>query len=74
MKQVTIFGESAGAQSIMFHMVSEKSGKLFKRGLMQSNPVAFDYQTFDDSIKSMTARTLESLKRQPDDYNYLWLV
>lgn len=33
---VTIFGESAGGASVTYHMVSEKSNKLFHRGIPQS--------------------------------------
>lgn len=33
---VTIFGESAGGASVAYHMFSEKSNKLFQRGIPQS--------------------------------------
>lgn len=35
-KQVTIFGESAGAMSVMFHVASRRSAGLFERAIMES--------------------------------------
>lgn len=38
--KVTIFGQSAGATSIAYHMVSQNSKDLFHRAILQSNPWA----------------------------------
>ena len=35
-KQVTIFGESAGAMSVMHHVLSQQSTGLFHGAIMQS--------------------------------------
>jgi len=35
-KRVTIFGESAGAASVSFHLLSPDSAELFKSAIMQS--------------------------------------
>ena len=36
--QVTIFGASAGSQSVLFHLLSKKSRPYFKRAIAQSAP------------------------------------
>jgi len=36
--KITIFGESAGAVSVMFHLLSEESGRYYNRAIVQSNP------------------------------------
>lgn len=45
-RQVTIFGESAGAASVGFHLISKSSYKLFDKAILQSGtqyaPWAFD--------------------------------
>jgi len=41
--QVTLLGESAGSQSVMFHMVSPVSEPYFNRAIMQSNPAVYKY-------------------------------
>ena len=49
--RVTIFGESAGAGSVSFHLISSRSWPLFHRAIIQSGPMAdwiaqaFDVQT-----------------------------
>lgn len=44
--QVTLFGESAGAASVMAHMIARESRSLFNNGILQSgavqNPWALD--------------------------------
>jgi para-nitrobenzyl esterase len=42
--QVTIFGESAGAMSVGFHLFAMPTSKtLFRAAIMESNPMAFPY-------------------------------
>ncbi|XP_033120787.1 cAMP-regulated D2 protein-like [Anneissia japonica] len=41
---VTLFGQSAGAQSIAIHMSSPDSANLFHRSIMQSNPFTLPYR------------------------------
>uniref|UniRef100_H2Z9T2 Carboxylic ester hydrolase n=1 Tax=Ciona savignyi TaxID=51511 RepID=H2Z9T2_CIOSA len=44
-QQVTIFGESAGAQTVGLHLISSVSAPLFANAIMQSNPVSFTFKT-----------------------------
>uniref|UniRef100_H2Z9T6 Carboxylic ester hydrolase n=1 Tax=Ciona savignyi TaxID=51511 RepID=H2Z9T6_CIOSA len=44
-QQVTIFGESAGAQSVALHLMSTTSKPLFSNAIMQSNPSTFLFKT-----------------------------
>lgn len=50
-KQVTIFGESAGAMSVGLHMVSVNYSAtntvLFQAGIMESNPLGIPYKTLE---------------------------
>jgi len=48
---VTLFGQSAGAQSIMFHLLSTISEPLFHRAIMESNPAVYNYLTFDEAVQ-----------------------
>jgi len=41
--QITLFGESAGAQSVLFHLVSEESSPYYQRAILQST-FAYPYQ------------------------------
>lgn len=50
--EVTVFGQSAGAQSVIFHLLSPESNKFFSRGLPQSPPMVFQYDTPEESINS----------------------
>uniref|UniRef100_H2XUP7 Carboxylic ester hydrolase n=1 Tax=Ciona intestinalis TaxID=7719 RepID=H2XUP7_CIOIN len=49
--KITLFGNSAGAQAIMFHLVSSTSEPLFHQAIMQSNPSVFKYSTTVDSYR-----------------------
>jgi carboxylesterase type B len=45
-KNVTIFGESAGAMSVGLHVLaSSQSSNLFQKALMESNPLALPYKS-----------------------------
>ena len=41
--QITLFGESAGAQSVLFHLMSTESAPYFHRAILQSF-IAYPYQ------------------------------
>ena len=41
--QVTIFGDSAGAQSVLLHLSLPYSERLFHRAIVQSSPIAIPY-------------------------------
>ena len=53
--QVTIFGQSAGAQSVTYHLMSAKSNQYFKRAIIQSNPAAYFYPTKKEAEKKADA-------------------
>ncbi|CAK8682118.1 unnamed protein product [Clavelina lepadiformis] len=50
-QKVTIFGQSAGAQSVLLHLMSEKSSPLFQRAIMQSNPAYFKYKSKQEAMQ-----------------------
>ncbi len=47
---ITLFGESAGAMSVGFHLVSAPgSEELFDKAIMESNPLGIPYKTLDQA-------------------------
>lgn len=48
---VTLFGESAGAMSVGFHLMGgiQESGPLFERAIMESNPMGYYYKSTKDA-------------------------
>ena len=46
---MTIFGQSAGAQSVAVHLISEESEALFERAILQSNPFGLGLKTTDEA-------------------------
>lgn len=52
---ITIFGESAGAMSIGFHLMRKKEDQVFKAAIMESNPYGIPY---------LTAKQAQSLTQQ----------
>ncbi|XP_039252803.2 crystal protein-like [Styela clava] len=60
--KVTIFGNSAGAQSVMFHTLSNISKNLYTNSIQQSNPAiaSFYYPSPEMSLR-ITNRLLQSL-------------
>ena len=50
-EKVTIFGQSAGAESIAIHLTSTKSDEYFHKAILQSNPFGLPFRTLDDSRK-----------------------
>ncbi|XP_077989481.1 cAMP-regulated D2 protein-like [Glandiceps talaboti] len=49
--KVTIFGQSAGAQSVALHLASPKSDHLFHYAIMESEPFTLPYRTRSDAEK-----------------------
>ena len=47
--QVTIFGQSAGAESIGVHLTSDISKDLFHQVIMESNPFGLPFRTLADA-------------------------
>ena len=42
--RVTLFGESAGGESVSFQVLNEKSASMVTNGIIQSGPAMFDIQ------------------------------
>jgi cholinesterase len=49
--QVTIFGQSAGADSVAAHIISAKSTGLFSRAIIESFPATLPMKTWEDARK-----------------------
>ncbi|XP_034530099.1 cAMP-regulated D2 protein [Notolabrus celidotus] len=49
--KVTIFGESAGAQSVSLHLMIQSSKPLFKQAVLQSLPFSIPLKTRHDALK-----------------------
>lgn len=48
---ITLIGESAGALSILNHLVNEKSSSLFDRAILMSCPFSLNWKTEDQARK-----------------------
>ena len=46
---MTIFGQSAGAESIACHMTSPVSDKLFHQAILESNPFGLPFRDLKDA-------------------------
>ncbi|XP_030576080.1 crystal protein isoform X1 [Archocentrus centrarchus] len=49
--KVTVFGESAGAQSVSLHLMIQSSNPLFKQAILQSLPFSIPLKTRHDALK-----------------------
>ncbi|XP_068442813.1 cAMP-regulated D2 protein [Clinocottus analis] len=49
--KVTIFGESAGAQSVSLHLMTQSSKPLFKQAVLQSLPFSIPLKSRHDALK-----------------------
>ena len=72
--KVTLFGQSAGAQSIMYHLMSPVSEPLFHRVIMESNPASFPYPTQEEAINTVTKGLLRALNCTGSELQCLMLV
>ncbi|XP_077968891.1 uncharacterized protein LOC120335102 [Styela clava] len=68
-QQVTIFGESAGAASVSYHMMSPVSTNLFSRGIAQSGVVPAQWTLIRNPL--YYARKLSEILGCPTDNNQL---
>eukprot|EP00064_Thunnus_orientalis_P005629 superscaffoldBa00000561_g5643 len=50
-EEVTIFGESAGAQSVSLHLMIQSSKPLFKQAVLQSLPFSIPLKTRHDALR-----------------------
>lgn len=44
--QVTLFGQSAGALSVLIHLTSKKADNLYQRAIIQSGPFSIPFKSF----------------------------
>jgi len=68
--QVTLFGQSAGAQSVFIHLMSSLSFGLFRAAIVESSPFAVPYRTKDEA-RVLSDRVRELLKCRERDFNCL---
>ena len=47
--QVTVFGQSAGGQSVLMHVLAQESGKYYRRAISQSPPGVFQHETVEEA-------------------------
>ncbi|XP_072042437.1 cAMP-regulated D2 protein-like [Amphiura filiformis] len=67
---VTLFGQSAGAQSIAVHLISEESKSLFNQAILMSDPFTIPYQSPSRAAK-LGDRVAELLGCLPADVKCL---
>ncbi|XP_046360493.2 crystal protein-like [Haliotis rufescens] len=48
--RVTLFGQSAGAQSAVIHLASEESSALFRNAIIESSPFSIPYKTHAEAL------------------------
>ncbi|XP_070541617.1 cAMP-regulated D2 protein-like [Ptychodera flava] len=48
--RITMFGQSAGAQSVGIHLTSEKSADVFDQAIVESNPLTLPFKTRIESV------------------------
>ncbi|XP_074604247.1 acetylcholinesterase-like [Brevipalpus obovatus] len=65
-ENITIFGQSAGAESVYFHMISPYTRGLFKRAILMSGQPLFLYAK--DLIGNLTGRPDEFFAITDNDY------
>ena len=44
-----MFGQSAGGQSVLMHVLAVESGKYYKRSISQSPPGVFQHETVEEA-------------------------
>ncbi|XP_059164843.1 cAMP-regulated D2 protein-like isoform X3 [Physella acuta] len=49
-EKVTLFGQSAGAQSVIQHMTLDETAGLFQRAIIESSPLALPYKTYTEAF------------------------
>ncbi|XP_041378593.1 crystal protein-like [Gigantopelta aegis] len=49
--KITIFGQSAGAQSVVLHLLSSSMNGLFQRAIIQSCPFTIPFKTLEEASK-----------------------
>lgn len=48
--QITLFGQSAGAQSTLIHLTLPSSAPYFRNAILESTPIAIPYKRFPEAI------------------------
>ena len=48
--QITLFGESAGAQSVVVHLMTEESSQYFEAAIVQSAPISLPFKTEQEML------------------------
>ncbi|WAR11767.1 D2-like protein, partial [Mya arenaria] len=68
--KVTLFGQSAGAQSVFIHVMSPPSNSLFRAAIVESAPFAVPYRTKDEA-RLLATKFRELLKCREGDFQCL---
>lgn len=63
---MTLFGQSAGAQSTVIHLMNEESSKYFQRAIMESAPISIPFKSRPEELFLGEMITLQ-LGCQPND-------
>jgi para-nitrobenzyl esterase len=72
-RRVTLFGNSAGGESVLFHMASPKSSRLFARAIVQSGLGGRTLRTSANSVDADRADTsLSKLRALPASEILAW--
>lgn len=69
--EVTIFGQSAGGQSVLSHLVNGYSDKLFKRAIAESGPFGITFKTIEEAQTTSDNFVKENGKCVPNDVGCL---
>ena len=67
--EITIMGESAGANSVALHMISPKSKGLFNKAILQSTGLQARWAYFDNDKSKQVGFDNRSMKYQPSKLN-----
>lgn len=68
-EMVTLFGQSAGAQSTVVHLMTKESGQYFQRAIIESAPLSIPFKTEEEMI-FISNMLFDQLNCSPKD----WIV
>ncbi|CAF1489993.1 unnamed protein product, partial [Adineta ricciae] len=65
--QITLFGQSSGAQSTALHYVTKEMQPYFQRAIIQSSPMNFPFKTYLENVPTVVLLA-EQLHCSPNDF------
>lgn len=69
-EMVTLFGQSAGAQSTVVHLMTKESGQYFQRAIIESAPLSIPFKTEEEMI-FISNMLFDQLNCSPKDLDCL---